>query len=399
MGAGGAARRPGVRRLLRPVLRYLLVTAVAAMAAPAGADPQNTQALKEAELRLVKERIQTLNQRLKEMRGAKTRTEQELEEHDRRVARLAREGGRTERQVEATRERLAGLRQQQSQLQDRDRAQTAALARQIRSAFIMSRQNAVKLMLNQNDPAAVQRALTYHDYINREYRSGIEAVRRRIAELAVVARRIGEEEARLAALHRRLEQERRDLEAEQRRRRELLQALTQDIASRGQELAHLNRNRRELERLLQELSEALADIAPMPERERAFAAMRGRLPWPFQGPAVYRYGSTRGLGNLRWQGVVLAGRPGEAVRAVHHGRVAFADWLRGFGLLIILDHGDGYMSLYGHNQTLNKETGDWVDGGEVVATVGASGGIERPGVYFEIRKNATPLDPDTWCRG
>lgn len=390
---------PGVRNLLRPLLRSLMVAALAALPAPAGAGPQEAQAAREAELALVKERIQTLNRRLKEMRGAKGRAERELEEHDRRVARLAREGGRTERQVEETRQRLAELRAQQSELQARDRLQTAALARQIRSAFIMSRQNAVKLMLNQNDPAAVQRALTYHDYINREYRSAIDAVRRRIAELAAVARRIGEEEARLATLHRRLEQERHDLEAEQQRRRELLQALTQDIASRGQELAHLNRNRRELERLIEELGQALADIAPMPDRERAFATMRGRLPWPYQGAPLHRYGSTRGLGNLRWQGVVLAGRPGEPVRAIHHGRVAFADWLRGFGLLIILDHGDGYMSLYGHNQTLIKETGDWVDSGEAVATVGASGGIERPGVYFEIRKNATPLNPGTWCRG
>ncbi|MDZ7752050.1 MAG: peptidoglycan DD-metalloendopeptidase family protein [Gammaproteobacteria bacterium] len=398
MDGGGVAWPSKARRPARPVLLLLMVAALAAAPSLAGAGPQEVQADKEAELRLVKERIQTLNRRLKEMRGAKTRTEQELEEHDRRVARLAREGGHTERQVEATRRRLAALREQQSELQARDRAQTAALARQIRSAFIMSRQNAVKLMLNQNDPAAVQRALTYHDYINREYRTAIETVRRRLAELAAVARRIGEEEARLATLHRQLEQERRQLEAEQHRRRELLRTLTRDIASRGQELAHLNSNRRELERLIEELGQALADIAPMPERERAFATLRGQLPWPYGGRTVYRYGSARGIGNLRWQGVVLAGRPGEPVRAIHHGRVAFADWLRGFGLLIILDHGDGYMSLYGHNQTLIKETGDWVDSGEAVATVGASGGIERPGVYFEIRKNATPLDPAAWCR-
>lgn len=375
-----------------------LLLAVACWAAPAAAQ-DDVQRQKEAELKAVKERITALNRRLEEMRGTKSRTERELEEHDRRVAGLAREAESTRRQVDATHARLEELRAQQARLQSRDREQTAALARQIRSAYILSRQDPVKILLNQDDPAAVQRALTYHDYINREYRRRIEAVRRRLEELAAVAREIAAEESRLARLLARQQEARARLEAEQAQRRELLARLNRDIASRGEELAHLERNRRQLERLVQELGQALADIPAALDRQQTFKAMKRRLPWPYAGPLIHRYGAERGLGNLRWQGVVLGGRAGDPVRAIHHGRVAFADWLRGFGLLLILDHGDGYMSLYGHNQALLKETGDWVEAGEPVATVGASGGLETPGLYFEIRQNATPLNPNAWCRG
>ena len=380
--------------LLAAALAAMLALAPAA-AAPAGADEH---ARKAAELAAVKERIETLKQRLAEMRGARSRAEQELEAHDRRVAAMAEETTRTEERIAATRGRLEDLRRQRDALETREERQAGALARQIRSAYLLSRQNPVKLLLNQDDPAAVQRALTYHEYINREYRARIAAIRERIARVVEVTRHIAAEEARLAELRRRQAEERARLDREQARRRALLERLSRDIASRGEELAHLRRNREELEHLLRELNEALADIPPALDRRRAFAGLRGTLPWPHDGRVLHPFGAARGLGNLRWQGVVLAGRPGDPVGAVHHGRVAFADWLRGFGLLLILDHGDGYMSLYGHNRTLLKDTGDWVEQGEPVATVGASGGLAVPGLYFEIRRNATPLDPRRWCR-
>ncbi|HKJ75982.1 MAG TPA: peptidoglycan DD-metalloendopeptidase family protein, partial [Gammaproteobacteria bacterium] len=123
-----------------------------------------------------------------------------------------------------------------------------------------------------------------------------------------------------------------------------------------------------------------------------------QLRWPVKGPLIARYGGSRGVGGLRWQGVVIRAEAGKEVAAVSHGRVAFAEWMRGYGMLLIVDHGDGFMSLYGHNQSLLKEAGDWVQAGEPVAIVGSSGGRSRDGLYFEIRKGGRPVNPVRWCR-
>lgn len=153
-----------------------------------------------------------------------------------------------------------------------------------------------------------------------------------------------------------------------------------------------------LVKLLIQLQQTLENM-PMGEGTRKnFAQQKGKLPWPTKGKLVIRYGSSRQVGNLKWQGIMIRASQGQNIKAVSHGRVAFADWLRGFGLLIILDHGDGFMSLYGHNQSLLKETGDWVDPGEPISTAGDSGGQSKTGLYFEIRKNGKPVNPMRWCR-
>jgi len=129
-----------------------------------------------------------------------------------------------------------------------------------------------------------------------------------------------------------------------------------------------------------------------------FRKYKGKLPLPARGKIVARYGAPKNIGDLRWRGLFLAGREGQDVRSIFRGRVAFADWLRGFGLLLILDHGDGYMTLYGHNQSLYKEVGDWVEAGQVIAGMGNTGDITQPGLYFEVRHNGKPRDPLLWCR-
>jgi septal ring factor EnvC (AmiA/AmiB activator) len=135
-----------------------------------------------------------------------------------------------------------------------------------------------------------------------------------------------------------------------------------------------------------------------PVTEEPFASRKGELAWPAKGRIGARFGSARGVGRLYWDGVLIEAPEGGEVRSVHYGRVAFADWLRGFGLLLIIDHGDGYMTLYGYNQSLFKETGEWVEAGEVIAQVGRSGGRSTSGVYFGIRHNGEPIDPKKWCK-
>jgi septal ring factor EnvC (AmiA/AmiB activator) len=145
------------------------------------------------------------------------------------------------------------------------------------------------------------------------------------------------------------------------------------------------------------LQQSLADVSGDLADIQSFAALKGKLPWPLAGRTVVRFGSRRRPSGLRWDGLVIAAPLGTEVRAVHRGRVAFSDWLRGFGLLLILDHGDGYMTLYGYNQSLFKEVGEWVETGEPVALAGRSGGRLSPGVYFGIRVHGKPVNPIKWC--
>jgi septal ring factor EnvC (AmiA/AmiB activator) len=142
------------------------------------------------------------------------------------------------------------------------------------------------------------------------------------------------------------------------------------------------------------LSEVMAGF-PV-DTDEPFASVKGKLAWPVQGRIAGAYGQPRGAGPVKWSGVLLEAAAGTQVRAVYHGRVAFADWLSGLGLLVIVDHGSGYMSLYGHNEALLKEAGDWVDPGEPIAQVGDTGGQARAGLYFEIRLNGEPIDPNPW---
>ena len=136
----------------------------------------------------------------------------------------------------------------------------------------------------------------------------------------------------------------------------------------------------------------------VPENYQAFKDAKGKMPWPVPGRASARFGNSRNQGKMRWQGVLIPGKAGTPVNAIHHGRVVYADWLRGMGLLLIIDHGDGYMSLYAHNQTLLREVGEWVTADTAISTMGNTGGLDRPALYFEIRHKAKPTDPAKWCR-
>ena len=141
---------------------------------------------------------------------------------------------------------------------------------------------------------------------------------------------------------------------------------------------------------------SLPAMAPAAPGAR-FASLKGRLPLPLAGRVTARFGDDKGIGQLKWRGAFIAAREGQEVRAVHRGRVAYADRLRGFGLLLILEHGDGYMTLYGHNQSLYREVGEWVDAGQVIAAAGNTGDAPQAGVYFEIRHDGEPDDPLRWC--
>ena len=351
---------------------------------------------KAAELKRLRERIEHTRKQLRSMRGRHDAAQAELRRTERRIGKLVRGLKRIAGQLKAKGRKLHTLHQRQDKLAARLAEQRKLLADQVRAAYAIGRQEYVKMLLNQQDPAALGRVTTYYDYFNHARAKRIQAALATLDQLDEVKRTIVDEQQKLQALQKKRRGDKQDLEATYHKRASAVARLNDEIHSKSGELARLRANEKALQKLLDALRDVLADIPAEPGNRKPFPDLKGRLAWPVRGRVQDLFGR-RQLAQLNWNGVVIRAPEGRKVHAISHGRVAFADWLRGYGLLIIIDHGHGYMSLYGHNQTLYKETGDWVEPGEVIATVGASGGQARAGLYFEIRHNGHPVDPAHWC--
>ncbi|MCW8918176.1 MAG: peptidoglycan DD-metalloendopeptidase family protein [Gammaproteobacteria bacterium] len=381
---------------VRRRLRYVLIPLLLCLSGPllATSDVQGRY----AELERLRQRIASLQGELQQDRSRYDTLLGELRRVERQIGRIGRGINELKRKLDEQEQRLAGLQARRTTLQASIAEQRRYLGGQIRAAYAMGRQEYFKILLNQQDPSTVGRTLTYYDYLNKARSQRITALNGTIAELEQVRRTLQSETERLQALRRQREQDQREMSASRQERQGVVARLQAEISGKDRQLTGLMADESELKSLLKALTDALEDIPAEPGNHQPFARLKGKLPWPTRGQRLVAYGEPRRVGSLRWQGVVIAGSEGQEVRAVSHGRVAFADWLRGYGLLLIIDHGDGYMSLYGHNQSLYREAGEWVERGDLIAAVGNSGGIEKSALYFEIRKDGKPTDPVRWCR-
>ena len=273
-------------------------------------------------------------------------------------------------------------------------AQRDLLAAQVRSAYMSGRQERTQLLLNQQDPATLGRLLTYYRFFSDFRGKNISDLNAIIANLARLDADAAAETQRLVGLERAQKAELMALDEAQNDREQKLVALKARIAEEGSEVKRLAAQERDLSRLIAELTSILSDF-PISSEEQ-FSSLRGRLTWPVAGRLTNDFGQPRAAGGIKWNGVVLAAPRGREVRAVYHGRVVFADWLAGMGLLVIVDRGEGYMTLYGYNETTLKAVGDWVAPGDVIATIGESGGQAQPALYFELRKGTQPINPRRW---
>jgi len=251
-----------------------------------------------------------------------------------------------------------------------------------------------KLLLSQESPATLGRMLVYFDYYNRARSVRIDSVAGELAKLAELDGETTRVEAELAALETAQASEVAALEKSRDERRAAVAKLDADIRDGTAAVAKLRAEEKRLADVVTRLTEVMAGF-PV-DTDEPFARSKGKLAWPVQGRVAGDFGQPRGAGPVKWNGVLLETAAGTPVRAVHRGRVAFADWLQGLGLLVIVDHGGGYLSLYGHNEALLKESGDWVEPGEAIAQVGDTGGQSRAGLYFEIRYNGEPVNPNPW---
>ncbi|WP_349570999.1 murein hydrolase activator EnvC [Azotobacter salinestris] len=393
------------------------------------------------------EQLERARQDIAELKKLQEQLNQERSGVQKELGKTEREMGDLEKQVRELQKELDGreqeirrLDQKKQTLQKARDEQQRLIAAQIRAAYQSGRQEHLRLLLNQQQPELLSRTLTYYGYLDQARREQLEALDATLRQLAEIEQDLATRQARLGERKGELEQRRERLAALRQERQQVLTRLNREYASGAQKLKAREEEQAELGQVLQRIEEALARQAREAEeaRQRAlaerrrqqeleeqrrhagatasaseaphlssqgaapdgpFARARGSLPWPVDGRLLAPYGSPRGEDDrTRWDGVLIGASAGSPVRAIHAGRVVFADWLRGSGLLVILDHGNGYLSLYGHNESLLKGAGDMVRAGEPIATVGTSGGQDMPALYFAIRQQGRPSDPALWCR-
>tara|TARA_B110000240_G_scaffold68761_1_gene78292 strand:+ start:2482 stop:3624 length:1143 start_codon:yes stop_codon:yes gene_type:complete len=289
---------------------------------------------------------------------------------------------------------LSILRHQETDLQARIVQQADVIAEQIAAAHKLGDQEPIKLLLNQENPQQLARMFKYYDYFLQARSEKITSYMNDVESLTEVIARISSQQLALKRSQSDLKSGQEKLRGRVAKRSVTLKQLDASLVSDKKKLGSLQRERSELEEILSAVEEAVADMT-LPSNYKPFLSRKGKLSWPLKGRVAHSYGSQRS-GELRWEGWLISASAGTAVNAVHNGRIVFSNYLRGFGLLAIVDHGDGYMTLYAHNQELLKDTGDWVQSNELVARAGDTGGLNKPALYFEIRSQGKPADPKVW---
>ena len=372
------------------IARWLALLLLWAMALPA-ADQKDT----EADLRKVRKEITELQQSIRSDTTQRDQLAGRLRDAELTVSGQRRKLDDLRGQRADSARRRTALQAEHARVETSLADERAALAGQLRAAYTIGREEQLKLLLNQQDPAQLGRMFAYYGYFGRARADRIQAIRRQLDRLEELDAAVAAEDARLAELEDQAQAELDGLQRARRERGDVLNELNQQLKNRQVTLAKLTRERDALEKLLADLRRVLSDF-PVTSTE-AFEKLKGRLNWPVRGRLLADFGERR-AGGLTWNGVLLATDRGSQVRAVHSGRVVYADWLPGMGLLTIVEHSGGYLSLYGHNEQLYRAVGDWVGAGDVIASAGDSGGRNQPELYFEIRKGATPLNPHQWIR-
>ncbi len=290
--------------------------------------------------------------------------------------------------------RINKLTRRQTEQQAKLLTQQQLLAKQFKAAYQLGQHDAVKLILDQQDPAKIDRLLSYYGYLNKARFELIQQIKHTLLALQQRQQHIGKQTRRLKNLVSEQNHKQHNLTQQQTLRNRVLSKLTQRIVSKQDQLKQLKQNKSNLEQVIKRLQIASSTVL---QPSQPFAKLRHHLPWPTSGPIIRTFGTAIAESELRYNGVFIQARQGQAVKAIYPGRVVFANWLRGFGLLLIIDHGDGFMTLYAHNQSLYKQAGDRVKAGNLISTVGHSGGNQQSGLYFEIRHRAKPLNPKRWC--
>lgn len=374
-------------------------TALALLACLAlGAAAQTDEEKARRQLEQLQRDIGQISREITADSARRNKLQEQLRQSEVLAGKLSRQISANRREITDNQSELQKLRARQSSLESSRDEQQGRVAEELRSAWQLGNQGQLAVLLNQENPHTVARTMGYYRYLYRARAQLLIRYRDTLRELEAIEQEIGTSQQQLQARQESLEQQLADLGEARKARQQTLAGLNESLADKSARLKKLEADRMELQGLLAAIEQAVEKLE-LPDSYQDFYSARGKMPWPVTGKQKNHYGRPRNEGKMRWQGLVIEAEEGSTVRAIHHGRVVYADWLRGYGLLLIIEHGDGYMSLYAHNQSLLRDVGEWVTAGSPISTVGNSGGQTRAALYFEIRQDGKPTDPGNWCAG
>ena len=374
-------------------LCFFLVALTLPLSASQAANNNKAQA--EKELKILKGVISNIQKELQDNLEEQSEAQQKIQIIDKKLAKATTALRDTRTQLKLEKQNLDKLKVEQKEKIALREKQRQKLAAQLKSAYISGRQEYVKLLLNQEDPTKVSRMLEYFRYLNQARIDDIEELQQTLQRLQTIEQDIQTSLVSLSDLEASQKQQQAEQQQLKQQQQVALQELKASYNNQNSRLSKLKRDEQELAKVIASIEKTLRQFAPK-QSLSGLSKHKKKLQWPAKGSIIYRYGSNK-LGNrLKWNGILIGAKEGDLVHAIHHGQIVFSDWLRGYGMLVIVDHGQGYLSLYGQNQTLLKSPGDWVEAGEPVATSGGSGGSGEPGLYFEIRYKGKPQNPVRW---
>ncbi len=380
---------------MRASLAIFTLLACLSVAPLSAADDKSA---KETQLKTLLHKIEKLKQAIDVKEDSKSRYIKQLKTIEQSVGKVNLKIRRIDDQIKTKKAELAALRATRIEHQRRLSRENEYLAEQVYSAFTLGRQEKVKLLFSQQKPQTLQRNLVYYQYFSNARVALINSVKTGIDKIIETESLIRQAQLDLQKNQQALAAQREQLKKDLGKRKTIISSLDKQLKSQGGSLSRLEDEATQLQNLIKSIQEIFDESPDVEISRQAFARLKGKLAWPVEGKVRRLFGRNKPLANLRWQGVIIEARSGSQVMAVSHGRVAFADWLRGLGNLIIIDHGNSYLSLYGHNESLFKGAGEWVEAGEVISSIGSSGGQKTPGLYFEIRKKGKPQNPTGWCK-
>jgi septal ring factor EnvC (AmiA/AmiB activator) len=395
-------QRPALLVLVAAEASVALLFALAALAVPAQAAPKE-------ELEELRGRIGELQKQLADSEESKAEAGDALRESERAVSETNRKLYQLAEQRRQVNAALTKLRSRARTVEADIAAEQATLSNLLYQQYVTGQSDAVKLVLNREDPNEIARQLHYLGYVSRARAELLASLRYNLANLEKLADETRDKSAELRALQNEEASQKRRLENEKAERQRVYSRVSSEIAQSRKQLSTLKRDEERLTRLIERLAKEVARKKPgkritnqaLPSADSGsgpFRKLKGRLRLPVLGELMNRFGSQRKDSGLSWKGLFISAEPGREVKAIAGGRVVYADWLRGFGNLMIVDHGDGYMSLYGNNEALLKQVGDETRAGDTIAAIGNSGGNPDSGLYFELRYQGKPFDPLPWVK-
>ncbi len=360
-----------------------------------------------AELENLRERISAMQRDMDKTTESKAAASDALRESEHSISNVNRQISLLSSQQRIADQKLNELQSKQEQLSKNMAGQQILLGRLLYQQYLGGQEEYAKLLLSNRDPNQVARDLEYYHYIARNRANWLNTMRANLQKIASLSSATEEQRVTLQKLEAEQKTQQLALKEKRQQRKKTLAQISQQLKGQRREIHRLQQDENRLAQLVEKITQMLAQPKStsifrnnkLPDDRydgRPFAQLKGKLAIPVKGDITNRFGAPRPESTVLWKGIFVRAAEGQVVKTIAAGRVVFADWLRGFGNLLIVDHGKGYMSLYGNNETLYKQVGDELRGGDTIATVGNSGGNEDTGLYFELRLESKPLDPLKW---